>query len=218
MPFVWNVTVRGRAGEVEYQWQKNDAPFGLPSTQGTLLLETVQPTDTGRYWVKMRSSRVPNLVLESSPLLVSTTVLPSIPTDAPTLLSPPANAQDTPLRPTFMWSQQALARYFDVEYSTSATFDTGVLRLEIEPSYEERVRPRVVTDPQRLSAPLQPLQRYFWRVRARNIAGAGAWSSTGSFSTVNANVFVSVERLDLRECAILCKRPHPPPSPKGRRS
>jgi Leucine-rich repeat (LRR) protein len=196
MPFVWNVTVRGRAGEVEYQWQKNDAPFGLPSTQGTLLLETVQPTDTGRYWVKMRSSRVPNLVLESSPLLVSTTVLPSIPTDAPTLLSPPANAQDTPLRPTFMWSQQALARYFDVEYSTSATFDTGVLRLEIEPSYEERVRPRVVTDPQRLSAPLQPLQRYFWRVRARNIAGAGAWSSTGSFSTVNANVFVSVERLD----------------------
>ncbi|MBD3410851.1 MAG: hypothetical protein GF419_11665, partial [Ignavibacteriales bacterium] len=70
----------------------------------------------------------------------------------------------------FLWNPRGVARSFDIEIDTSAAFtnpliearDLASARFDYDPEYSE--------------------QTYYWRVRAKNLAGTSDWSDVRSFT------------------------------------
>ncbi|MGB0133102.1 proprotein convertase P-domain-containing protein [Dokdonella sp.] len=88
-----------------------------------------------------------------------------------TLTSPAGNATDVGLNPTFTWGAVATAVSYEIEISSDAGFVTIVDTAS-------------VTDTSYTSATtLNPETLYFWRVRATNACGDGAYSTTSQFTT-----------------------------------
>jgi len=90
---------------------------------------------------------------------------------APVPGSPGDGATGLKLRPTLAWAPVAGAVRYRVEVSTSSTFATLVAS-------------STVTAPTwTVGTTLSPSTQYFWRVRADNYCGSGAFSATRSFTT-----------------------------------
>jgi len=90
----------------------------------------------------------------------------------PTLTAPPNGATDQPLRPTFQWTTVAGADSYalqvddDPAFGSPAVSQAGILGTTFSPSFD-----------------LQPETTYYWRVRAENLCGTGAASTTFSLTT-----------------------------------
>ncbi|HUI92207.1 MAG TPA: SUMF1/EgtB/PvdO family nonheme iron enzyme [Chitinivibrionales bacterium] len=99
-----------------------------------------------------------------------TTVMPALPA-APALVSPVGGSTGQPLSLTFDWAKVSGAATYYIQVSTNALFTTV--------TFQDST---LTAD----SFPVRGLSAntvYRWRVRAKNAAGAGAWSSIVSFST-----------------------------------
>ena len=98
---------------------------------------------------------------------------PEPPAAAPTNLMPADNSDDQPTMLTLSWDALADAAEYDVEVATDAGF-TAFFAQE-------------TTDQIGLTVTgLQEGTMYYWRVRGRNEAGAGPWSTVQSFSTASS--------------------------------
>ncbi len=88
---------------------------------------------------------------------------------APALDKPANNASDAAPETKLEWKASEFAQSYDVQVSTASNFSSTVINLTgvAETSYS--------------SNNLAYGQRYFWRVRAVNAAGASAWSETWTF-------------------------------------
>lgn len=96
------------------------------------------------------------------------------PPGAPTLTAPANNADDVSLTPTFTWAAgTGTSDTYRIDVSTSSDFSSFV----ISDSSSTTTSFSVVSA-------LSTSTEYFWRVRGKNTAGPGAWSSTFSFTTV----------------------------------
>ena len=92
--------------------------------------------------------------------------------DIVTLIDP-VNASDlVSVTPQFSWNASANAQYYELEVSNNSFFSTGVIR-----------QSNIVNTNFILSANLQGLTQYFWRVRAVNASGKSAFSTIFSFTT-----------------------------------
>lgn len=85
--------------------------------------------------------------------------------------TPADGATGTKLRPTLAWAAAAGAVRYRVEVSTSNTFATLV------------ASSTVTTTSWTVDTTLSPSTQYFWRVRADNYCGAGAFSAARRFTT-----------------------------------
>lgn len=96
-------------------------------------------------------------------------VLPQIP-----LLVTPLNGDTTSLTPLFVWSRDAAAKTYHIQVS----LDTSFTLLVIDDS--------TIVDPDtmKLADALQSCTEMYWRVRAKNLAGASEFSPRRSFQTM----------------------------------
>lgn len=91
----------------------------------------------------------------------------------PQLLSPESGAAGISRSPSLSWSQVADAASYRVQVSAVQTFDTVINDLSGIGGTGVNI------------SGLDFETEYFWRVQAVNEAGAGGWSATWSFSTVD---------------------------------
>jgi hypothetical protein len=84
----------------------------------------------------------------------------------------PWDEAERPLTLTFSWYAVLLADRYQLQISTSPSFDTTF------------VDDSTITATSSVVGPLSDGTRYYWRVRGLNEAGAGPWSSVGSFATL----------------------------------
>ncbi|MBU3968615.1 T9SS type A sorting domain-containing protein [Patescibacteria group bacterium] len=105
----------------------------------------------------------------------SFTTLLSIPAP-PVLSSPKNNATGQKLNVTLWWYKSSEENLYDVQVSTSDDFSSLV--------FEKTTTWRWV-----VVSGLSHAKTYYWRVRARNSAGASEWSPTWNFMTVGITSF-----------------------------
>jgi hypothetical protein len=92
---------------------------------------------------------------------------------SPTLLSPANGSTNQLLNPTLRWTSVPLATSYDLQIGTDPSFASGIA-----------VSDSLLTDTSRVVAKaLDQGTLYYWRVRARNVSGAGQYSGAWSFST-----------------------------------
>ncbi|MEM6336376.1 MAG: T9SS type A sorting domain-containing protein, partial [Bacteroidota bacterium] len=97
------------------------------------------------------------------------TPLPSLPQQAPILLSPAPGVPNQPINGAFIWSDAGEHRY---------RFQLG-----LSPTFETLAAEEIVADKRFSADSLAAESTYYWRVQAINSAGGGPWSETASFST-----------------------------------
>jgi hypothetical protein len=89
------------------------------------------------------------------------------------LNSPPDGAIDVPVTPTLAWTAVAQTMTYDVEVALDPAF-FNVVYSAAEPATSHLV-----------TTPLDTVTTYYWRVRAHNGCGDGAYSATFSFTTID---------------------------------
>ncbi len=90
----------------------------------------------------------------------------------PTLLTPANFSSNQPLQPNFTWSAPSQAGSYTLEVASDSQFNNLVYTAAGLTATSH-------TPP----TPLDPLTVYYWRVRAENVCGVGAYSSTFLFIT-----------------------------------
>ena len=109
-----------------------------------------------------------------------TTLAPPAP---PSLISPANGSSNWPLSDTLSWNESPNATHYQVELSTSATFNTTI------------INDTTVTSTLRATGALLGGTSYYWRVQAINSAGQSGFSSTWSFTTLTPLTVPSVPSL-----------------------
>ena len=89
----------------------------------------------------------------------------------PLLASPANNSGSQPSTPTLVWNSAPAATSYRLQVGTDSLFTAVV--------FDDST----ITTTSRQVGPLTNLTRHFWRVRGKNAAGAGAFSSVWSFTT-----------------------------------
>lgn len=93
--------------------------------------------------------------------------LPSI----PHLTYPPNDTTDLPTSITLTWTPSADAATYRVQVSKSITFNSTI--------FDDST----ITGSSKQVSPLDKNTMYYWRVRAKNIAGLSSWSAANQFKT-----------------------------------
>ena len=164
------------------------------SNDGIMRIAAFQPTDTGLYRCVISNPLLPNLLLTSATVRVLSTT-PNVSPQAVVLIAPVRGEAEVALRPVLAWVPAAGASHYDIELATNSAFTPVSVRDRVPQSLDGLLSGRLDA----LAPLLQPETRYFWRVRAVNSVGAGAWSDVRDlrdFRTVRADVAVSVETLN----------------------
>ena len=92
--------------------------------------------------------------------------------NVPVLLSPADSAVAVAITPTLTWNASVGATSYTIQLSPSAAFDSAVVN-------DSTVALTSFT----VSGFLANNTVYYWRVKAKNSAGASAWSSVANFTT-----------------------------------
>jgi hypothetical protein len=173
-----------------YQWYRLEAQNAERLLEGqtsaTLVLAEWSPQDTGAVVAKVRNSRVPGLELITRPITLGGIFPPAV--EGLVRLRFPQNGEDNVLTtPEFRWDARAVvaASRYEVQVSADSTFSrlTTTASLRAESSTAD------------MAVTLQGLERarlYYWRVRALNATGAGAWSEVWRFATITPEVVLAV--------------------------
>ena len=93
---------------------------------------------------------------------------------SPMLIAPADGAQNQSTSLTLDWASVAGASEYNAQVSTSSSFASTIVD-------------RTVTVSSTTISGLNEERRYYWRVRARNDAGSGSWSSIRDFVTEGAD-------------------------------
>jgi len=95
--------------------------------------------------------------------------------EAVTLIHPADSAMGISVTPVFAWDALASALTYQLHVSVDTSFTTLVLNDSA-----------LATTADTVDVPLGHDTRHYWRVRARNAGGDGAWSDVRSFTTIIA--------------------------------
>lgn len=141
-----------------------------PGDSTSIRLSNLDLIDKGIYTIIVRAQDD----TDESSVNFTLVVVDSPPTDVEPLF-PSANDEDINPISTFSWS--SFGDTFDVQVSTSESFDTLLIdSVDMDKS---------TLEVDNLSAATQ----YYWRIRAGNICGKGSWTDPISFSTGNVNCY-----------------------------
>ncbi len=176
-----------------YQWFKNGR--AIPNSNNAVLsFANFSRLDTGMYHCQITNSAARGLTLVVQAIRVG--AAPSvIPQSSPILVSPANAAGNIPLDVAFVWESVPGAGVYDVQIATDSAFtpstgtnSTGSMVVD-ESASSTQFRPA--------NAMLRNFTNYFWHVRARNEAGAGAWSAVRRFTTIQEGAVLSISDADL---------------------
>jgi Leucine-rich repeat (LRR) protein len=170
--FRYTVRTGGRANS--YQWFKNNLPLDQVST--VLALDNFKESDAGTYICRVTNANVQGLALWTRPLRIAFS-LPTPPRSAPTLLSPPNDAQNVQIPSPLVWSRVADVLTYRVEIRDDST-NTVMTTADVS---DTTVR----------VSGLSHLTRYNWRVRGINAGGEGPTSAISVFRTVARGAVLS---------------------------
>jgi hypothetical protein len=120
-----------------------------------------------------------------------------LPPTAPVLATPVDNAIGVPVSTSLSWVAVPGATTYRVQVSTSSTFTTSV------------VDDSTLTGTSRAVSGLANSTMYYWRVRAKNAAGFGAFSAARSFKTIGTTWVEHLEGDIPTECALTQNYPNP---------
>jgi uncharacterized delta-60 repeat protein len=141
----------------------------IDSLNNFLTINTALVKNTTYYWRVRTTNGANNLSFWSPVWTFKTLDVPS----TFTLISPSNNASNVSLTPSFSWNNASLAAKYELQVSTSNTFATPVVS-----------QPTLSVSNYTVATPLNINTVYYWRARASNSAGNGAWSSIWSFTTL----------------------------------
>ncbi|MDR1009840.1 MAG: putative globular PEP-CTERM protein, partial [Opitutaceae bacterium] len=154
-----------------YQWTHNGTEIPTATT-ASLTVENITPANAGDYQVLVSHSDGIGATLSSSASLDVTVVPPDGTPDVGT--DPAGNITSTGF--TASWGAVTGATGYQISISTSETFAEG--------SFVEGYENLTIGDSLTHAVTgLTAGTQYYYRVRATNDAGAGAWSETVSFAT-----------------------------------
>lgn len=136
---------------------------------------SLPPTSTTYYWRVRSANSCGGTSAWSTPRSFSTRVCVALP--APTLSGPADGATGIGFIPALDWADVSGAASYEVQVATDDAFTTVVTSANSLTSSTWSVSPA-----------LSGLTTYYWRARASDVCGAGAWSSASSFTTVPACV------------------------------
>jgi photosystem II stability/assembly factor-like uncharacterized protein len=128
-----------------------------------------------RYFWRVRTEEAGEGAPFSPVFQFTTTLMPPEP------LLPESGATGITRRPTCVWNRPATAASFHLQMSTDSMFAGGYA-----------VNDSTIVDSSRTAPNLNYLTDYFWRVRARNDAGYGRWSSIWQFRSQGRDPAVPV--------------------------
>lgn len=95
----------------------------------------------------------------------------NLPPTKPILVGPVNNAVEIPLNTNLTWNKSDYAENYILQISTDTNFGTLVLH------------DSTLTDKLKQVGPLNPVTKYYWRVRAKNGVGKSGFSDTWNFTT-----------------------------------
>jgi hypothetical protein len=101
------------------------------------------------------------------------------PPDVPKLISPTDSAVAVAILPTLTWNASTGARSYTIQISSDQSFDSTVVN-------DSAVALTTFT----VSGFLANNAQYFWRVKAKNSAGASVWSAVANFTTDIERLFM----------------------------
>jgi hypothetical protein len=116
---------------------------------------------------------------------------------APTLAAPADSARNVQLNTTLTWSAAATATMYHLQLSTLSDYSATLLNDSL------------LTATSRAIGPLSLATTYYWRVRAKNDGGYGAFSTSRQFTTIRTT---SIEQLGSgipKEFALAQNYPNP---------
>ncbi|TAE21482.1 MAG: hypothetical protein EAZ92_16940 [Candidatus Kapaibacterium sp.] len=175
-----------------YQWFKNGR--AVPNSNSAVLsFATFSRLDTGMYHCQITNSAARGLTLVVQAIRVGAAAA-IIPQGAPILVSPINTASNIPLDAAFVWETVPSAGVYDIQIATDSAFtpSAGITSggsLVVDESTS-------TTQFRIANAILKNFTNYFWRVRARNEAGAGAWSAVRRFTTIQEGAVLAVSDTD----------------------
>ncbi len=162
------LSVSGNPGGTSASFSANPV---TPSGTSTLTIGGTGAAAAGSYLLTIDGTATGGVPKSTSVGLDLFTAAPA----ATTLNAPAHGALNVPVLPTFSWTAGAQAATYDIEVSIDPGFGTlagsasGVTGTSWTPS-----------------ASLGTSSTYYWRVKAGNSCGSGAWSDVRSFTTVAA--------------------------------
>lgn len=181
--FTLNPRLAGR--RVSYQWLKNGEEVRSASLDSLLVFPFVRSSDAGNYVCRAVSNSFPGLALTTVSITLSTAP-PLAPTDIVRLVFPLNESINISTLATVRWAAippTAEGNVRTVSYETHIALDTSFASLVAETttaSAEVSIRG------------LEPLRTYYWRVRAVNGGGVGAWSSVWRFTTASGTAEIAL--------------------------
>ena len=192
-PFALRVPVEGLNNR--FRWFKNGSSIEmLPTTTDALEFAAFAERDTGLYRCEITNTLLPLLVVSTATVRVQG-VLPNTVPDSVVIIAPVQAEIDVPTLPLLQWSSISGAAQYRLEFSREANFVSTLTSVTVVQTTTAVQTGRVEVDSRFLMGfPLAVETRYFWRVRAENIRGAGRWT-VGNFTTAAANA-LGAQRLD----------------------
>lgn len=181
--FALNPRVAGR--RVSYQWLRNGEEVRSASLDSLLVFPFVRPSDAGSYVCRAVSNSFPGLTLTTASITLSTAP-PLAPTDIVRLVFPLNESINISTLATVRWAAippTAEGNVRTVSYEAHVASDTSFANLVAQTttaSAEASIRG------------LEPLRTYYWRVRAVNSGGVGAWSSVWRFTTASGTAEIAL--------------------------
>jgi hypothetical protein len=153
----------------------------LPIPGGIKNSVKINQGDKITYWGKIRWHQCGNggvyagwYNLTFKLISTSGTPPPPVAPAVPTLKSPSNNATGTSTSPALSWNASSGATAYELQVSTASNFSgTAISETDLDAtSYT--------------AADLSNKTKYYWRVKAKNDAGASAWSGAWNFTTVES--------------------------------
>lgn len=192
-PFVFRAPLNGVHNR--FRWLKNGVTVGLPARlTDALEFAAFAESDSGLYQCEITNTVLPLLVVSTATVRVQG-VLPNTVPDSVVIIAPGQAEIDVPSLPLLQWTSVQGGAQYRVEFSREANFASILTTVAVVQTTTAVQTGRVEVDSRFLTGfPLAAETRYFWRVRAENVRGAGRWA-TSSFTTA-ANTVLGVQRLD----------------------
>ena len=154
----------GKGGTIQLNWNFPATVSGLLEDEITGTLITVSMKDTGSY-----TPAYPNITKLKLTITYNLTEIP-LPT-APLLYSPQNGTEAESVNPTLSWEQVSNASLYELQVAYDSLFSSPVFT------------DVWLAENSKQLANLFNNTRYFWRVSAKNIAGASSFSPIWSFIT-----------------------------------
>jgi hypothetical protein len=168
----WSVATYSTSYKLQLSTDSTFATTILDSTitQDSLQIISAILTNNTKYYWHVRGINITGNGPYSTTF--SFTTIPGIP-GAPILIAPASGATNVSLLPLFDWSDVTGAIKYWLQISTDSTFTTI--------AYSDST---LTTSQYQATTNFSCATKYYWRVKAKNVAGWGSWSTIFNFTTI----------------------------------